>query len=97
MTALPSQYPQLGLYERAALQWVNQQRTRMGAPTLAQLAPGVCHDPSRCSLAESLAIGWIGAVWHSGDDNLGDVQIPDSVRDFVVHFDIGHYPELVVK
>lgn len=84
-----------------ALRFVNHWRVRMGRPTLAELAQGTKRDPTKCSLAESLGTGWIGAkggfvgcYWRSGDDYYGDVLLPHGVREFVVDFDSGRYPEL---
>jgi hypothetical protein len=88
-------------YHDDALVWVNAWRARMNRPTLAE---GVCRDPSRCSLTESLGTGWVGGggrdlepgiYWHSGDDYFGSVRLPNPVLNFVVDFDSGRYPELI--
>lgn len=86
------------------LDWVNEQRSKLNLPTLAEMPKGAICVHCECPVARALRGGNMivstlttnSLLLPSGDeDDAIEINHPDYVRAFIRAFDKGAYPELV--
>lgn len=97
----------LKTYREAALQFVNAIRETQGREPLLELPKGWPGSPRHCPIAEGINGQFLASVGgHEARyyrkrflraDQEMEFQMPDTVHRFVAHFDMGEYPDLVIK
>lgn len=86
--------------EERVLRWVNEIRTEHELKPLKRLNKGRRTSPHRCALANSLKADHVSQSWivlDSASDPGDGIHPPQFVNQFIVNFDRGRYPHLVVN
>lgn len=88
-----------------ALHWVNNERGWRGLDPLAEMPKGVRRDACACPIAVALTVpgtvycqvGVNHARWmNQYEDEIDNARLSHGASAFVVAFDDGRYPELVL-
>ncbi len=94
----------MDMYEKEALNYVNEIRVREGCPPLEELCSGLQRDSARCPIARSLedcvaspaAYGTFIRYWTRRGELIRR-GTPMIVAHFINRFDGGWYPDLVAS
>lgn len=93
-------WSELQILRLRVTRWVNWHRERMGLPWTS-LPKGNLRDPEACPVARAFAPrGGKGHVWVDSSKVIHrrpfkTWRTPPHVREFLLHFDDGEYPELI--
>lgn len=80
---------------QGTLDWCNSIRNEQGMKPLTQLPKGQRYNTTSCPCGA--ATGLMVGARIAFDTLGGKIELPDVVREFVVHFDAGSIPELEDK
>src|SRR5439155_21438440 len=80
---------QMGLVERAALEWANAIRREHGLAPVSRLHPGMRNRPGDCSLARTIAPGHAVIEKDRARVFGKEYELPPTVRRFLKRFDWG--------